>query len=468
MTCTRLLGSTALAMALLAAAPASAETFTVTSAANDGDGSLRAALAEAAAADGADVIHILTDADISLTEALVYEGTGPLAIVGQGQTIRASGDFEMLMTTATTALSIDGLTFEGAGGYSINAQGAAGAAGILMDVPEDATGEVTLRLRDVTLTGSAGHGIHVSDCTLAEDCGAGEGGAGGGSEAGITVELTNVRVFESAYGRFDADGIRVDERGPGSITFRAMGLTVEGVGADGVELDEGQDGDVVVDVTGSAFIDNGAYCDPDLLAGFMPAEDEDDFDEGEMAADAIPGPVTGSPDDGCFEREVSLYEDGSVEEYAFAIDVDDGFDIDEDGPGSIFTTFTSTDMNGNFDEGFDFDEAGTGGVEATFLYVLAADNTDDGIKISESGAGDVVGIVLATEAIGNGGVGVVYEEEDGGDLQLVVLRSATVGNDDGELGIEAVQDDDGEGFVSVIDTEVADGIEVEGAEIDPD
>jgi hypothetical protein len=36
------------------------------------------------------------------------------------------------------------------------------------------------------------------------------------------------------------------------------------------------------------------------------------------------------------------------------------------------------------------------------------------------------------------------------------------------LGIEAVQEDDGAGFVSVIDTEVADGIEVEGAEIDPD
>ena len=28
-----------------------------------------------------------------------------------------------------------------------------------------------------------------------------------------------------------------------------------------------------------------------------------------------------------FEREVDLYDDGSVEEYEFAIDVDDGFDI---------------------------------------------------------------------------------------------------------------------------------------------
>jgi hypothetical protein len=65
----------------------------------------------------------------------------------------------------------------------------------------------------------------------------------------------------------------------------------------------------------------------------------------------IPGPVTGSPDDGCFERAVDTYDDGSVEEYEFAIDVDDGFDIDEAGPGSMFVTVTGSVMDGNLDEG---------------------------------------------------------------------------------------------------------------------
>ena len=467
MTLTRLLGGTALAFAL--ATPGLSETFVVTNPADDGEGSLRAALARAAAiADGSDTIFVHTVVDITLAAPLVHDGADALTIIGTGQAIQASGDFSVLTLTRSQDISLSNLRFLGTGGYSIETQGPNGAPGLLVDVPEDATGEVRLRLNTIEVSGTAGHGIHISDCTLAQACGSGEGGEGGGSDAGIAVTLTDVEVSGTAYGRFDADGIRVDERGPGDITFDAINLVVQGVGADGVELDEGQDGHVFVTASGGGFIDNGAYCDPRLLTGFLPEQDEAEFRENEATADTIPGPITGSPDDACIEREVDLYDDGSVEAYEFAIDVDDGFDIDEDGPGDIVATFHGTAMNGNFDEGFDFDEAGSGDVEATFVLVFAADNVDDAIKISEEGPGDVVGVVTTTETVGNGGVGIVYEEADDGDLHLVVLHSSTVGNDGGDLGIEAVQEDEGAGFVSIIDTEVADGIEVEGAEIDPD
>ncbi len=473
MTMTRFLGSTALAptlaLALSTASPALADSFFVTSPANDGDGTLRAALEAAAARNtGPDTIFIATDQDISLTAPLFYDGADPLVLTGRGQAIQASGDFAILTTTRTQDLSLAHLRLLGTGGYSMEAQGPVGAPGLLVDVPDDATGMVQVRLNAIEVSGTAGHGIHISDCTLAEACGGGEGGEGAGSDAGISLSLMDVVVRDTAYGRFDADGIRVDERGPGDIRFSATGLVVEGVGADGVELDEGQEGHVHATASGGGFTGNGAYCDPALLAGFLPDRPEAEFDEGRMPADAIPAPVTGSPDDGCFERAVDLYDDGSVEAYEFAIDVDDGFDIDEDGPGDIVATFHGTAMTGNFDEGFDFDEAGLGNVEAAFVFVFAADNVDDAIKISERGLGDVVGAVTTSEVINNGGVGIVYEEEDDGDLHLVILRSATVGNDAGELGIEAVQDDDGAGFVSVIDTEVADGIDVDGAQIDPD
>ncbi len=467
MTLTRFLGATALTLSF--ASPGLADTFIVTNPGDSGGGTLRQVLADAAAnTDGVDFIHITTDDDITLDAPLLYDGEDPLEITGHGHILQASGDFAILTTTRTTSLTLNRLHLAGTGGYSIEAQGETGAPGLLVDVPENASGLVQLFLNSVEVSGTAGHGIHVSDCTLAEACGSGEGGAGEGSDASIALTLTQVTVRNSANGRFDADGIRVDERGPGSIHFNAIDLVVEGVGADGVELDEGQAGDVIVTAAGGSYVGNGAYCDPGMLAGFLPAEDEGEFFEGTTAADAIPGPITGSPDDGCFEREVDLYDDGTVEAYEFGIDVDDGFDIDEDGPGDILATFHGTAMTGNFDEGFDFDEAGMGDVEASFVAVFAADNVDDAIKISEEGPGDVVGTVTTTEAISNGGVGIVFEEDDDGDLHLVILRSATVGNDGGALGIEAVQDGEGDGFVSVIDTEVADGIEVDGAQIDPD
>ncbi|MEX3016687.1 hypothetical protein [Gymnodinialimonas hymeniacidonis] len=464
---TRFLGATALA---LSCAPAAiAETFIVTNPGDSGEGSLRQALADAAAtADGVDFIHITTEDDITLAAPLIYDGVDALEIIGHGHTLQATGDFAVLTTTRTTNLTLHRLHLAGTGGYSIEAQGEAGAPGLLIDVPEDAASLVQVFLHGVEVSGTAGHGIHVSDCTLAEDCGGGEGGTGEGSDASIALYLTHVTVRDSGNGRFDADGIRVDERGPGDILFEAIDLEVDSVGADGVELDEGQDGQVVVSVVRGTFSDNGAYCDPALLTPFLPDIPEAEFSEGTTQADTIPAPITGTPDDGCFEREVDLYDDGSVEAFEFSIDVDDGFDIDEAGPGRITASFITSEMTGNYDEGFDFDEAGAGDVEATFLYTLAADNVDDGIKISEAGPGDVVGVVTGSEAIGNTGVGIVFEEEDDGDLQLVILRSSTVGNDGGELGIEAVQDGDGAGFVSVIDTEVADGIEVDGAQIDPD
>ena len=256
--------------------------------------------------------------------------------------------------------------------------------------------------------------------------------------------------------------MRVDDRGEGSIEFVATSSVFSGVGADGIELDEGQAGDVTATISLSAFLDNGGYCDPDLLEAFMPEEPEGEFGEGAVMEDAIPGPITGSPDDGCFEREVDLYDDGSVEEYEFAIDVDDGFDIDEAGPGSMFVTVTGSVMDNNLDEGFDFDEEDAGDIYATYVDTTASGNTDDGYKHSEEGEGGVFGLVSGSEATNNGGVGFVFEEEDEGYVGVAVLDSATSGNDDGELGLEVVQEDEGTGNLLVAASDISDGIEAEG------
>ncbi len=411
---------------------------------------------------------VAVEGDITLDGPLVYEGAAPLTIIGNGQTLSLSQNATILTAANGADLTVHGLTLSGPGGFDIENRGdtdGAAGKGIFVDVRDDQTGTVRLTLSDVTVEDTAGHGIHVSDCSLADDCGGGGGGAGEGSDASISVVLSNVIVQNVGYGRFDADGLRVDERSIGDISLAAVNASFIGVGADGAELDEGQAGDVIVHVTGGSFASNGGYCDPELLSAFMPAEPEGEFDEGAVHEADIPSPITGTPDDGCFEREVGTYDDGSVEEYEFSIDVDDGFDIDEAGDGSIRAVIIGASITNNLDEGLDYDEEGAGGMELTLIGTTASGNTDDAYKTSEEDEGAVIGTAIGLSATDNGGVGVVFEEEDGGDVAVAMIGGATSGNDDGETGVEIVQEDDGMGLATLIGADIADGSEIEGVDV---
>lgn len=457
------------AIVLSFGAPAFAEgPMVVTSAADSGEGSLRAALAAAQSATAPVQIVIAAKTDLRLQSGLVYAGTAPLTILGHGQTVLAEVDETILTASGGADLNVQNLMFRGPGGFDINnradADGTAGK-GIFVDVRDDETGTVSLSLSNVTVSDVASHGIHVSDCSLADSCGGGGGGAGEGSAASILVTLNNVTVDTAGSGSFDADGLRVDERGAGDITLIGRNVSFLRVGADGAELDEGQDGDVIVELHEARFVDNGGYCNPALLKAFMPKEDEAEFEQGQMAEDAIPGAVTGSPDDGCFEREVDLYEDGSVEAYEFGIDVDDGFDVDEAGAGSIRATLGGTEISGNLDEGLDFDEEGAGDIVLTLHGYKATGNADDAVKMSEADGGHVLGLVSDATITGNDGVGIVFEEEDAGDVYVALSGVTTAGNDDGDTGLEVVQEDDGQGLLTILSSNITDGSEVEGVAV---
>ena len=457
--------TTALGSTALAEAP-----ILVTNAKDSGDGSLRAALATAAASDRASQIVIVTDENIAIASTLTYVGQAGIAIHGQGQTVSLAENATILAATEGANLTIRNLNFAGPGGFDIenrgDTDGRRPGKGIFVDVRDDQTGLVVLSLDTVTVSGVAGHGVHVSDCTLADACGGGGGGAGEGSPASIAVEFDNVTINNVGNGSFDADGLRVDERGAGDIYFAATRSLFTRVGADGIELDEGQAGGVYVTETGSRFVNNGGYCDPELLSPFLPEEDEGEFEQGARAEADIPGPVTGSPDDACIEREVDLYDDGSVEEYEFGLDLDDGFDIDEAGPGGLEVVMIRSDVSDNLDEGVDFDEEGPGGINASFIGTKANGNTDDGYKLSEEDAGGVEGLMQGAEAKENGGKGAVFEEEDAGGVAVTVTDSMTANNDDSDdTGLEVVQEDAGQGTLTVINSDIADGIDAEGVTV---
>jgi hypothetical protein len=397
-------------------AAGAAPAYVVTTGADSGPGSLRDALGS-----GATKIEIDPSvAGIAIVSSLVYTGDAALAIHGAGQTVSADGDYTLLELTSGADLTISELDFAGIGGFSLNNPGT--GKGIFVDVPLNRQGIVSLKLTDVAVSGVAYHGIHVSDCTLVP-CGGGGGGAGDGSEASVHVALTQVTVDDAGNGGFDSDGVRIDERFEGDIVFAAVASTFNGVGADGVELDEGGDGDVVLAVRNSAFTTNGAYC-LDATDPIDPCFDDDGF---------------GNPD------------------------LDDGFDVDEAGEGSVIGWVKNVWVGDNLDEGLDFDEEGGGGFDLTLADVHVWDNGDEGIKASEEDAGDAIVRLRSSTAGDNGDDGVQIEEEDDGDVVVTVNSTTTIGHDaNGKVGLNVSQSDAGTGTLKVRGSDFSDGIDTDG------
>jgi hypothetical protein len=364
----------------------------VTNGNNDGPGSLRAALMSGAT----NVVIKKSVGTITVTETLAYTGEKALHISGTGQTIDGSGLTDnfapILAITAGADLAVSNLAIEGGGGYSrVTNQG--GGKGIFVNVPLEREGLVTVRLTKVSVSGVGNHGVHVSDCTLADDCGGGQGGGGAGSMASVDVRLNDVLIDGVGKGKQDADGVRVDERGDGDIIFSATNSTFINVGADGVELDEGDMGSVVLNVRNSTFDGNGDYC-----VGW----DEDGIDD-------------------------ACNDEGDA-------DVDDGFDVDEAGFGSIAGKVINVFVTNNFDEGLDFDEEDAGGFDVSFTNIYAANNEDEGIKLSEEGDGNVGAALNAVTLENNNGDGeeTEIESEDSGYV-IVSVTGSTIA---GELKIE--------------------------------
>ena len=386
----------------------SASSYEVTSSDDSGAGTLREALSS-----GATVISIHESVSIiNINDTLKYQSTDPLTIIGSGQTVDGNELEDTLLEITNGAdLTISNLDFTVNGGYNVlTKQG--GGKGIFVNVPANRVGIVNLWLTNVVVSNVGLHGIHVLDCD-AVDCGAGSGGEGNGSQASIHVNLRNVTVDNVGNGGFDSDGVRIDDRGKGDIIFNAVGSTFNNIGADGIELDEGGNGDVVVNVRNSVFEFNGAYCD-----GIDP--------KAENPADPT-----------CVEDD-----DGEL-----VLDLDDGFDIDEAGEGSVTGQIKNILISHNLDEGIDIDEEGEGGINIDLVRVEASDNVDEGIKLSEEGNGDVVAHLRRVTTVNNGDDGIQIEQDHEGDI--IVTVNSTTSMDNMKKGLKVSQDGSGGGSLKV-------------------
>jgi hypothetical protein len=260
----------------------------------------------------------------------------------------------------------------------------------------------------VVIANTGLHGIYVDDNSA--------------SDASVAISMVQTLVENTGLGGFDEDGVRVDERGDGDIIFTSTASEFIAAGADGVELDEGGDGDVIFDVVNTDFIDNGNFCSFRLqespLAIVSDGEIEVEVPIGDFAdADAILTAL------GADETQAACLEDGIEDDgdvWVIGIDLDDAFDIDEAGGGSIAGTVKNATLLDNYDEGLDFDEEDDGDIIGTAVSVRAFGNVDEAIKYSEEGGGSVTATVSGTRSDGD----LEFEEADAGDVDAKITGSA--------------------------------------------
>ena len=313
----------------LMSAPASAEQpVVVTSSANRGPGSLRAALAT-----GATQISIAPDVGtINLRSPLNWSGRS-LLLAGTGQAVDGNGAVGTLLTLRTTQVQISGMTFRDTAGSAIR-----------VVVPRSATGTATVDLTDVTVEDTALHGVHIDDLA--------------GSSASVQLRTTDVVVSGAGIGESDQDGVRVDEWGEGHIIFSSIDSMYEHSGADGVELDEGGPGDVVFDLSNSKFLRNGPL---------DPADLDDGIDVDEADAGSIQARITQS---------------------TFDHNYDEGIDLNELGPGDVNALLTSVIVVDTVDgDGLQVDEEDAGNVAVSVASSTLVDNDGDDIDLDQGDAG---------------------------------------------------------------------------------
>jgi hypothetical protein len=389
----------------LLAAPATAATVFVSNKADDGSGSLRAAV-EAANTNAA-ITSILFKRDlgkIKLESTVIYRGTQALAIDGRGTDIGSDNPqaFDLFIAEGGGDLTLRNLTFKD------------GDNGIVVEVPGSAEGPISVSLFDVKVVDNQRFGLTIDEDDPDED-----------AAFAASINLVIVASHFAGNGLLegvddeegDVDAVRVNERGEGDITATVLNSEFVDNGADGFELDEEGPGDATMTALNSTFDDNGLTRDG--------GDDGLDIDESE--------------DGGIWLKVVGSSFNGST---------DDGIGLDESGEGDLEISLVQVEASGNTDSGISADEADGGDFKVEFVRVTADKNKDKGADLSEgnpdpeaedSGEGDFDGRIVASSFSGNDddGIAVTQLAPGTGILRLVsvALDGAAVDADPAEVTV---------------------------------
>lgn len=486
--------SLAALLCTLALPLAAQEVFVVTTTAEHGEGSLRAALAAASAQAAPAQVVIFADGEIAISETLHYAGRAPLAIFGNATRITATQDITLFSATGGGDLYLRNLAFDGPGGWGMEQRSTAEPGrGIHVVLPPDRSGLFSLELESLQVTGTAGHGIHVTDCAACpaaeaaqepgaeEDAASGaqaevEAGAqaevqagaalpGAGAAASLALRFDAVEVRGTGRGRFGTAGVLVEEHGPGDLSVVLNTARIAENGGTGLSLREAGEGGLILRSFGSAFEMNGDFCASEQLVPFLPDPAQASFEPGMKSLKDLPAPVAATPEDACFAREVRRHEDGSVASYRFAVLGGGGVHVVETGPGSLDAVMERAGVIGNLGTGLDLGESGPGDLRSTLIGSFARDSGGDAYRQAESGAGGLFAALVGAVAEGNDGRGLVFTEAEAGALEVQGYRLRSQYNMAEGAGVLALQGGAGVGIVNLRQSQIADRVEGQGVEV---
>jgi hypothetical protein len=393
----------------------------VTTKADDGPGSFRAAVARANSDPSIGTIRFAAQlGTVKLSQPVTYSGAQALVIRGEGVRLDGSG------------LPAGASAFEADGGGNLTIRNLtvlrAPGNGITIKVPDAASGDFRVWLDEVVIRENGLHGVLINDqaeyftdpASVSEE----------GSAASLRVEVYDSRFVRNGFTLIDSDGLRVNEGGEGSLHFLAFGSLFAGNGADGLELDERAAGDADFVLRRSELVDNGAFTSEDYDDGI----DVDEGGEGDLIG-----------------RFAAVTASRNFEQ---------GLDLNENGPGDIRVTMADVLAASNFQEGVELEEdddvAGGGGIEADLRRITTRGNGreggDAGLKLREKGEGDLTArladIVSTDNEVAAGGdpvAGIQVREDENGDLSGQI-SGATVRRNSG-AGTTLEQEPEGTGEV---------------------
>jgi hypothetical protein len=341
---------------------------------------------QAALDAGATKIHLKKNGTIVLSAGLTHSGTDALEIKGFGATLDASGlGADAFVSDAGADVTFTDVTVRDGD-----------ERGIVIDVPSDATGTVTLTLKNVVVSGFKKFAVHVVDADE--------------SDASVEVDFTMVTFEDNGIQAEietefdDQDPCRVDETGDGDLVATLVQVVSEDNVYDGIELDERGDGDVVAKVTNSSFVRNGD-------SGSDDVEDAFDIDE---AGDG------------------SIYLD--MTNVVLADCFDEGLDLDEEDAGSVYLTLSKVTAEDNVDENIKVTEEDAGDVVASLSSVTCSgSNESSGLLLEQEDGGDLDAKISGCTFSDNFEYGVAFVQEAPGTGTAKITGSKFSGNGLGDV-----------------------------------
>jgi hypothetical protein len=273
-----------------------------------------------------------------------------------------------------------------------------------------------------------------------------------GSAASVFVTVTRSRFAGNGYSVSDRDGLRVNEGGDGDLVIVVKHTVSADNAADGIEVDERGAGDVLVDVDDLEVVRNGKFDPDDLDDGF----DIDEYNDG-----SIIGLLVSSIANDNYEEGLDFNENNAGDLRVHLVGVEasgnreEGVDYEEDddfaGGGDLVTVMREVITNGNGadggDAGLKIREKGAGHLDATLRGIEASNNLIGGVSVREDADGNLRSPIERVVALGNAGRGIDFDENGAGNLAVRASASTSLTN--GDVDLRADQQAPGTGIFVV-------------------